>query len=83
MPTEIWSSRLRAKSRKSREAGGGGGGGVQEQKFQYVYAREPRRFFPGTSAKARESIFHTHGRRERKNPHRESFAKEMAKGKTE
>ena len=83
MPTEIWSSRLRAKSRKSREAGGGGGGGVQEQKFQYVYAREPRRCFPGTSAKARESIFHTHGRRERKNPHRESFAKETAKGKTE
>ena len=35
------------------------------------------------SAKARESVFQTHGCRERKTLHRERFAKEMAKGKTE
>ena len=35
------------------------------------------------SAKARESVFQTHGCRERKTLHRERFAKEMAKGKIE
>ena len=51
--------------------------------FQYVFAREHREFFSGFSAKARESVFQTRGCRERKTPHRERFAKEMAKGKTE
>ena len=40
-------------------------------------------FFSRCSAKARESGFQTHGGRERKTLHRERFAKEMAKGKTE
>jgi hypothetical protein len=54
-----------------------------EQVFQYVFAREHRGFFSGFSAKVRESVFQTHGCCERKTPHRERFAKEMAKGKTE
>jgi hypothetical protein len=54
-----------------------------EQMFQYVFARKHREFFSGFSAKAHESVFQTRGRRERKTPHRERFAKEMAKGKTE
>ena len=53
-----------------------------EQMFQYVFARK-HRFFSGFSAKARESVFQTRGCRERKTPHCERFAKEMAKGKTE
>ena len=51
-----------------------------EQMFQYVFARK-HRFFSGFSAKARESVFQTRGCRERKTPHCERFAKEMAKGR--
>ena len=75
------------------EGGGGGGDGRHaalikfrdfhmaggEQMFQYVFAREHREFFSGFSAEARESVFQTRGCRERKTPHRERFAKEMAK----
>jgi len=95
VPTEIWSWHLRRRSRRRRRRRRGDGrhgaliksrdshmaGG--EQVFQYVFAREQRGFFSGFSAKVRESVFQTHGCRERKMPHRERFAKEMAKGKTE
>ena len=50
---------------------------------QYVFAREHRGFFSGFSVKARASELQTHGCRERQTPHRERFAKEMEKEKTE
>ena len=46
-----------------------------------VSLRNARDSFQKISAKARESILH--GRRKRTNPHRERFAKEMAKEKSE
>ena len=57
--------------------------GGWEEMLQYAFPREHSGFFSRCSAKARESGFQAHGRRERKTLHRERFAKEMAKGKTE
>ena len=89
VPAEIWSSwlrvewRMRRNRRKRRRAACKNLEAFTWRLGRYAFAREHRGFFSRCSAKARESGFQTHGRRERKTLHRERFAKEIAKGKTE